>query len=429
MTATALPPARRRFWPKTLAGKALATFIYALLLLVVLWFAALFAAQQRLDRAIAEARTHGYTESWEELVGPPIPDEENAAIPLSEAGKLVEKTLDQFKATRAQLDRDPSLLAKAAAPLVDDEQYERLMNEAAARPRYRSLVESSDADAILRKKLDAFFEVARMESATAQAWTAAGKREEAGSRMLRLLRLTRVYTTQELFPLAQGIGHEARIMASRRLNELLRNGEFAMSFHDELESELAKHESVGEVGVRGMYGGLRWYLPWSASERPLLKKPVLNPFALANKTYVFERYNALASTIREPYKIANPIIDVRNPLRNPVLPFLGNDESTLHYALDARQFLDRSLVHSRCLRIINAMAKKKNFAADLDSLGLPAECLVDPMNGERLRVNQTPDGPIVYSVGGDLNDDGGRIDAPNAPYDVGFGPAKAAAKK
>jgi hypothetical protein len=377
---------------------------------------------------MAEARTHGWTDSWEELIGPPIPDAENAAIPLSEAGKLVEKTLDQFKATRAQLDRDPSLLAKAAAPLLGDEQYERLMDEAAARPRYRSLVEPMD-EAETRKKLDLFYEAARMESATAQAWSEAGNRKEAASRMLRLLRLTRIYTAEEPFPLAHWIGHETRIMASRRLNELLRNGAFAMSFHDELESELAKHESAGVVGVRGMYGGLRWYLPWSASERPLLKQPVLNPFALANKTYVFERYNALATTIREPYKIAKPIIDVRNPLRNPVLPFLGNDEFALQNALDARCCFDRAIAHSRCLRIINAMAKKKDFAADLDSLGLPAECLVDPMNGERLRIKRTPDGPIMYSVGGDLNDDGGRIDAPNAPYDVGFGPVKSTGKQ
>jgi len=429
VTPTAPPLIRRLFWPRSLAGKAFATFIGAFLLLVILWFVALAAAQRRLDRAMAEARTHGWTDSWEVLIGTPIPDAENAAIPLSEAGTLVEKTLDQFKATRAQLDRDPSLLAKAAAPLVGDEQYERLMDDAASHIRYRSLVESSDADAIVRKNLDLFYEVARIETATAQAWTAAGKRKEAASRMLRLLRLTRMYTRNERFPLAQGIGHEARIMASRRLNELLRGGEFGLAFHDELEAELAEHESAGVVGVRGMYGGLRWYLPWSASERPLLKQPLLNPFAVANKTYVFDRYNALAATIHESYKIAKPIIDVRNPLRNPFLPFLGNDEFTLHHALDARHCFDRAIAHSRCLRTINAMAKKKDFGAELDSLALPPECLVDPMNGERLRIKRTAEGPIVYAVGGDLNDDGGRVDAPNAPYDVGFGPVKSANKK
>ena len=247
--------------------------------------------------------------------------------------------------------------------------------------------------------------------------------------MLRLLRLTKTYTAHEPFPLAQWIGHEARIMASCRLNELLRNGEFTQSFHEEVDAELAEHESAGTVGVRGMYGGLRWYLPWSASEWPLLKNPLLRPFAITNKAFVFERYNAMASTISEPYKTAKPIIDVHNPLMNPIVRFLGNDDFARQNTLDGRRCFDRAIAHSRCLRILNAMAKKKNFNADLNSLRLPEECLIDPMNGERLRVKQTPNGPIVYSVGADLSDDGGRVNAPTGPYDVGFGPVKSAGKQ
>ena len=55
----------------------------------------------------------------------------------------------------------------------------------------------------------------------------------------------------------------------------------------------------------------------------------------------------------------------------------------------------------------------------LDDLGLPAEATTDPFNGEPLRVKRTPQGWMVYSVGGNGVDDGGKLDGRS---DVGVGP-------
>jgi hypothetical protein len=78
----------------------------------------------------------------------------------------------------------------------------------------------------------------------------------------------------------------------------------------------------------------------------------------------------------------------------------------------------RTTAQARCLRIVNAMSRRGDFNANLESLNLPADCLVDPFDGKRLKVKETPEGPIVYSIGGDFKDGGGV----NASQDSGLWP-------
>ncbi len=60
-------------------------------------------------------------------------------------------------------------------------------------------------------------------------------------------------------------------------------------------------------------------------------------------------------------------------------------------------------------------------APKLTDLGLPAETIADPFTGEPLHVKKTPRGWIVYSVGPNFQDDGGKIDNP-VTGDIGVGP-------
>jgi hypothetical protein len=53
----------------------------------------------------------------------------------------------------------------------------------------------------------------------------------------------------------------------------------------------------------------------------------------------------------------------------------------------------------------------------LEDLGLPAETLLDPFDGKRLRVKRGTAGVTVYSVGVNLADDGG-----DARLDICLGP-------
>ena len=62
-----------------------------------------------------------------------------------------------------------------------------------------------------------------------------------------------------------------------------------------------------------------------------------------------------------------------------------------------------------------------NEIPKLTELGLPAETTTDPFNGEPLHVKKLPQGWLVYSVGPNVQDDGGKVDDPNNG-DVGVGP-------
>ena len=63
---------------------------------------------------------------------------------------------------------------------------------------------------------------------------------------------------------------------------------------------------------------------------------------------------------------------------------------------------ERRFRDSRELLFLGARAK-----ADLSDLGLLVEATRDPFSGDTLRVKKVTGGWLVYSVGADLNDDGG----------------------
>jgi hypothetical protein len=90
------------------------------------------------------------------------------------------------------------------------------------------------------------------------------------------------------------------------------------------------------------------------------------------------------------------------------------------------QAATRQQAKIRCLRVLNAIQARvpadSNEVPKLSELGLPAEATIDPFNGEPLHVKKLPDGWLVYSVGRNLQDDGGKLD--NAEGDVGVGPLK-----
>ena len=80
---------------------------------------------------------------------------------------------------------------------------------------------------------------------------------------------------------------------------------------------------------------------------------------------------------------------------------------------------------SRCLRVLTALQarppRKGDTAPKLADLGLPAAITTDPFDDQPLHLRQLPEGWIVYSVGGNLVDDGGKLDGKT---DIGAGPAR-----
>lgn len=84
----------------------------------------------------------------------------------------------------------------------------------------------------------------------------------------------------------------------------------------------------------------------------------------------------------------------------------------------------RTRAKIRCLRVLNALQThvpaESDKAPKLSELGLPAATTTDPYTGEPLHVKKTPQGWLVYSVGKNFVDDGGKFD--NEQSDIGVGP-------
>jgi hypothetical protein len=93
----------------------------------------------------------------------------------------------------------------------------------------------------------------------------------------------------------------------------------------------------------------------------------------------------------------------------------------------AREPAERVRAMSRSLRLLNALQARvppgTDRVPDLAGLGLPAEATIDPYNGKPLSVKWLPEGWMVYSVGGDGVDDGGKLDGRT---DIGAGPIRPA---
>ncbi|MGA2797164.1 MAG: hypothetical protein ABSE63_06290 [Thermoguttaceae bacterium] len=85
----------------------------------------------------------------------------------------------------------------------------------------------------------------------------------------------------------------------------------------------------------------------------------------------------------------------------------------------------------RALCIINALQRTNPADNDktptMAELGLPNEVGIDPFNGKTMIIKKLANGWLVYSVGENLQDDGGKVEeeSNNKPLDVGFGPKTA----
>ena len=114
---------------------------------------------------------------------------------------------------------------------------------------------------------------------------------------------------------------------------------------------------------------------------------------------------------------AKRVLDRSGPLTNSVAPAIQATHEA-HCRIQAEM---------RCLRVLNALARHgygpQAEEPKLADLGLPADVLIDPYNGQPLHLKKLPEGWLIYSVGNNLKDDGGKLNEEHE--DVGLGPITA----
>jgi len=410
---------RRLLWPKSLAGKAGVAAVVLLGILAIAFVVADRYTSKRLEEAWQEGEEFGLPNDVALLFGPYVPDERNLAIPLEEASSIAAAFLEGERKKRpgvADYDFvDTPEFAAATEAVLNDSRYENALREADRRTEYRSLGNPRPpylfaSSTFLEPRRD----VIRVETRIARQLASRGKAEEAVRRLLRVMRLTRRWEDKE--PLAMGplINNAIRCLAIDALNEALRSGgQITGGLHDEVEKEFALSESASRINLLMLHAQKLCCADAYDEVNPLAKYPVLRPVTNHDRAYMLRFLHRMMRTSSMPADEASREFESfeRELKRTKGHPLAGPMHCgtclLMPPAFRIREPFDRLVAVSRCLRVVNAWARKGDFQAPIQSLGLPKECLIDPYDGKPLRVQQTPKGPLVYALGENQKDDGG----------------------
>jgi hypothetical protein len=249
-------------------------------------------------------------------------------------------------------------------------------------------------------------------------WLLAQEQPEAAfASALSLLHLSH-HVSHEPTMLGYFVSAVARHRGIIAANRILRSGALPPSAYDALEAELARFDEIEShrraLRIERVFEeGLEDY-------RPIAAGP-LRPFIMEVRSGYLDRIARQLELSAEPYSVVVAAREATPRSESTLQPLSGKN----HHALaQLRKVKDRTLALVRCLRILNALERESSrdnvdSARDFAELRLPAEVFIDPYNGEKLQVKQTPDGWLVYSVGENLQDDGGTL---TNDLDVGLGP-------
>jgi hypothetical protein len=247
-----------------------------------------------------------------------------------------------------------------------------------------------------------------------------GRGDDALANQMVLLRLTRLWRRDPL-TLAFLVTAVCELGAMQGVNQVLQSGPVTPSVRQAVDTELALHDTM--EGYNNAMRSERAYSLSSIREIPgagfWLTRGFSNELALG----LIDFYDRCLANGSRAY--SDVVADKRPPSAPKYGPNLyGALITLLEPAMRAvRESTERTRAICRAVRVLNALQthvpKGSDLVPKLSELGLPGEVTLDPFNGEPLHIKKLPEGWMVYSVGADLVDDGGKIDGKT---DVGVGP-------
>jgi hypothetical protein len=408
--------------------------LISVLLLLNAYF--VWSTGTRLEKRLAELRAAGEPVQLADLANEPISPEKNADAFLRRAND----DLDAIQKELAVLYPKRGFSSDPLTP-VEREKLEKLF---AAFPRLMPTLEQAancaESDPQLdftlpaSKFLEPFMDhigkhrvISRVLQTRSALLIAQGRSGEAIATQILMLRLARGWRRE---PLIMGflVTAVCEQTAIDSINRILQAAAIPEHFRKSLDRELALHDT--KEGYIWALQSERCYALASTWEMPgmdiWLTRGFVNDLCL-KLIELFDRHLQLA---RQPAGGASsqrgkPPVATRGA--NP----LGAIAQMLEPALNAaRDPAERKPALARTLRVLNALQEHAASGGDhdpkLSELGLPAEATIDPFNGEPLRVKKLPDGWMVYSVGANLIDDGGKLEG---RADVGVGPTASGVPK
>ena len=415
----------------------------------------------RLEAQLAELRAAGEPTSLKDLARAPIPPEENAATFLRRAENDIKSIYEGVNKLEKQIEaarekafqeslekgemgnersvgdwsyrsfsvdaRQYSAAERAMAQKIFDAHPNAipLLEQAAACRDYDPQIDYTlPAQAFINKGLDraiANRAVARVLRARTALLLAKGRRDDALAGMILLFRLCLHFDHE---PLVFGYlcALTCRGIAVDGANAVLQSGPVGAESREALHRHLARHDVV-QAYIRALKSDRAVALdatstfPWHGSwlTRGVLEYPV--------KLGCLDMIQEHLEWASRPYydvKPTEPAAKRRSLFTPPHAVILEE----LRPPFDGTRTVmeqDRAMV--RALWVLNALQVKAAPDAkeppELSDLGLPPEATIDPFNGQPLHVKKLPQGWLVYSVGKNLVDDGGKIES---QADIGVGP-------
>ncbi len=404
-----------------------AATLIAILLVLNAFF--VWSTGTALERRLLELRQAGDPVQLSDLAREPIPPELNADVYLRRA-------TDDLDAIQQEL---MVLYPKTGVPTGDlsKSEQEKLEQLFAAYPRLMPLLEQAaecpdydpgiDGSLPPSRFLDPGMDrgskhrlLARVLRARTALLVAEGRIDDALASSVLVLRLTRHWRREPML-----IGYLMTVACEQAtmngVNQALQAGPISPSARRALDAELALHDTMD---------GLRWALRSertcslsSVREFPSARMWIGRGFSNDLQLRLIRIFDHSLDQAQRPY---SEVTASKNPdgARRGGLNPLGLLVTLLEPPLKAaREPTERVRAMSRCLRVLNALQSRATTKSDqvpnLADLGLPLEVTVDPYNGEPLHLRKTPAGYLVYSVGKNLADDGGKLDGIS---DIGAGP-------
>ena len=384
----------------------------------------------RLESQLTEIRAAGDPVTLADLARPPIPPEQNAATYLRQAEAGIEAIEKETMDLRL-VSECPGFLVppedqkRIKAALVAYPNVFPLLKQAAACPNYDAQLDYALPSgefighlcdsAVFQKSLGA----ARVLRMQATLLVAEGNRDEAVRTALVIFRLTKLFDRNPTI-VAYLVALAVRGSANVSVNAALQTGPISKEVRDALDAELAIQERM-EGFVSAMKSERAFFLDYFPGDVPISNFWLCcRGFWNQQKSDCLDVWQAVLATMREPipYRQAEQAIDesLRNAGTMVTAMMSPGLKSPSHAAARTRAEL-------RALRVLNALQTHvpagSNEVPKLSELGLPAETTTDPFTGKPLHVKKTPQGWLVYSVGSNFQDDGGKLDDNS---DVGVGP-------
>lgn len=405
-------------------------------------------ASVRLENTIARLRAAGDPVSLADLARPPIPPEENAFTFLKRAEADI-KAIDnevsaaetaEFEAHR-QREKEaglttpetanddayfsPAVRAAMRAALAAYPKAVPLLLQASRCPDFDSQLDvNTDPGNYTADIIDV---VAPMRAAVrvlhyqAQVDLADGRADDALQSALAIMRLSRLYDHEPTLVVGM-VSIACFNVGVRVANDALRLGPLSNANQKALDDELAQ-----QLPIEAAKHTLKTERAFNLEHyRDFLGHGLGWPPSMKNDACTsVELVDALLETLRQ-----GNASSVTDPKVREILARSGPMTALLESAFQGYLYaVRRNVATLRSLRILAALSRTKfspeTSVPKLDELGLPASELLDPFNGEPLRLKKLPEGWLIYSVGVNLKDDGGDV---AEVIDVGLAPSRAATK-